>query len=386
MRFYAVVAAMWLLVLAVLALAAHVLLPFLLAFLIAYVIDPVISRLARRRIGGRRVPRAAAVLLVYAVLGMVLWISTVTVVPQIYGEVVRALGELRDVLARLGPDDVRAWAVRIQAYVDRFGLPVELVPGGLRGRPHLTVDLAAVIASVLDDAAAWARTQLGNLVGLSRALVGGLIRSIFFVVLLLMLTAFISMDAPRILEWIANLVPRGARRDWRRLIATIDTGLAGVVRGQLTVCFLNGMFTFIGLVVLQIPFPFALAALATVFYLVPIFGTIISTAPVVLLALTTGGGVSKAVLALGLILAIHGIEAYILNPKIVGDASKIHPVLIVLALVIGEHWFGLVGALLAFPTAGVIAAVFKFLQMKAAEIEARVEPPSMSPPSPPPAT
>jgi predicted PurR-regulated permease PerM len=152
------------------------------------------------------------------------------------------------------------------------------------------------------------------------------------------------------------------------------------------VCLLNGTLTFIGLLVLQIPFPFALAALATVFYLVPIFGTIISTAPVVLLALTSGG-VSKALLALALILAIHALEAYILNPKIIGDASRIHPVLIVLALVIGEHHFGLVGALLAFPAAGFVASIFKFLQAKAAELEPRMTPtlPPPAPPPPPPA-
>jgi putative heme transporter len=155
-----------------------------------------------------------------------------------------------------------------------------------------------------------------------------------------------------------------------------------VVRGQLTVCLLNGVFTFIGLVALSIPFPFALAALATVLYLVPIFGTIISTAPVVLLAMM-GGGPSKALLALGMVLAIHGLEAYVLNPKIVGDASRIHPVLIVLALVIGEHHFGLVGALLAFPAAGLVASIFKFMQMKAAELEARANAES-GPPAPPP--
>jgi predicted PurR-regulated permease PerM len=373
-RFYATVAAMWLIVVAVLALAARVLLPFLLAFLIAYVIEPIISRVARQRVRGRAVPRAAAVLLVYVVLGLVLWLAAVTVVPQVYGEVIRGVGDLRRALAGLGPEDIQDWANRIQAYVDRFGLPVELVQGRLGGRPHVSVDLAAVLADALSDMAAWARTQLGNLVGLSRALVGGVIRSIFFIVLLLMLTAFVSMDAPRILAWISNLVPHGARRDWLRLVDAIDHGLAGVVRGQLTVCLLNGALTFIGLVVIDIPFPFALAALATVFYLVPIFGTIISTAPVMLLALTTSG-VSKALVALALILAIHGLEAYVLNPKIIGDASKIHPVLIVLALVIGEHWFGLVGALLAFPTAGVVASVFKFLQMKAAEIELRFDPP-----------
>lgn len=371
-RLWAVVAAMWLVVAFVAFAAARVLLPFELAFLTAYVINPVISGIARRRVRGHQVPRWAAVLLVYAVLGVVLWIFSVTVIPQIYTEVVRGLVVLRDALASLGPEDVQAWAMKIQRFVDRFGVPVELVPGNLRDRPHLTVDLAAVLTAVLTDAAGWARSQLGDVVALSRALLGGAVRTIFFVVLLLMVTAFVSMDAPRIVAWTRTLVPRALRQDWERLLVLVDQGLAGVVRGQLTVCLLNGTLTFIGLLVLQIPFPFALAALATVLYIIPIFGTIISTAPVVVLALA-GGGISKAILALALILLIHGLEAYVLNPKIVGDASRIHPVLIVLALVIGEHWFGLAGALLAFPAASLVASIFKFLHEKAAVLEARAE-------------
>jgi predicted PurR-regulated permease PerM len=380
-RFYAVIAAILITALVIFVAASSVLLPFQLAFLIAYVINPVINGISRRRVAGWLVPRWAAVLLVYVVLGLLLWVSAVTIVPQIYGEVVRGLAELRDVLAGLGPDDARAWARRIQGYLDRFGLPVEVVPGGLGTRPHVTVDLVAVLADMLAGAAVWARTQLGDVLGLSRALLTGVIRGIFFVVLLLMITAFISMDAPRILGWIERTVPRAWRRDYVRLVDLIDRGLAGVVRGQLTVCLLNGVFTLVGLLVLQIPFPFALAALATVLYVLPIFGTIIATTPVVLLALI-GGGPSKAVLALVMILAIHGLEAYVLNPKIVGDASKIHPVLIVLALVIGEHYFGLVGALLAFPTASLVASVFKFMLLKAAELEARAEA-SAPPPAPP---
>jgi putative heme transporter len=382
-RFYAVVVAMWLVILAVFVVSARVLLPFELAFLFAYVIHPVISAIARQRIAGRKVPRWAAVLLVYAALAGLLWFAAISIIPQVYTEVVRGLAEARDALGRLDAGEVNRWARRIQTYVDRYGVPVELVPGAYGTRPHVTVDLAAVLADSLSDATTWLRTQLGDVVGLSRALLGGVIRSIFFVVLLLMITAFVSMDAPRILGWAEQLVPRVWRADLERLLAEIDRTLAGVVRGQLTVCFLNGTLTLIGLLVLRIPFPFALAALATVLYLLPIFGTIISTAPVVLLALASGGP-SKAVLALGLILGIHGLEAYVLNPKILGDAARIHPVLIVLALVVGEHYFGLVGALLAFPTAGIVASVFKFMQWKARQLEARIDSTAAPPPAPPP--
>jgi predicted PurR-regulated permease PerM len=132
----------------------------------------------------------------------------------------------------------------------------------------------------------------------------------------------------------------------------------------------NGVLTLIGLLVLRIPFAFALSALATLLYVVPIFGTILSSIPIVLLALTAGG-IGKGLLALAWILVIHALEAYVLNPKIMGNASRIHPVLIVLALVIGERSWGIVGALLAVPVASVVVAVFRFLQRKIAELEER---------------
>ena len=106
-----------------------------------------------------------------------------------------------------------------------------------------------------------------------------------------MLTAFISMDAPRIVRFTESLVPASWRGDLRRLLHGIDTGLAGVVRGQLTIMLVNGTLTLVGLLVLRVPFAFALSALATLLYVVPIFGTILSSVPIVLIALTAGGAV-----------------------------------------------------------------------------------------------
>jgi predicted PurR-regulated permease PerM len=125
---------------------------------------------------------------------------------------------------------------------------------------------------------------------------------------------------------------------------------------------INGALTFIGLFLLQVPFAFALSFLATVFYVVPIFGTILSSVPIVLLALTVSLG--KGLAALAWILVIHALETYVLNPKIMGDAARIHPVLIVLAIVVGERTAGIVGALLAVPFMSVFVAVFKFLHRK----------------------
>jgi predicted PurR-regulated permease PerM len=54
-----------------------------------------------------------------------------------------------------------------------------------------------------------------------------------------------------------------------------------------------------------------------------------------------------------------------LNPKIIGTAAKIHPVLVIFALVVGEHSYGLTGALLAVPVASIVQVLFLFFRRKA---------------------
>jgi predicted PurR-regulated permease PerM len=361
----------WVLIAGILLFAWEVLLPFVLAALAAYVIDPVIERLTHRHVGGRRIPRAAAVVLVYLVLSAGVYVLAVSVAPQIYREAVRGLVELRDFLSGLGPEKVDTWAHAIDRFMQRYGIPVDVLPGEPRvPGPRLRVDLAAGIADAIRETSAQLRARLGDVVALSRMLLAGTFKTIFFFILLFMLTAFISMDAPRIVAFAESLVPVAWRGDFRRLLRGIDTGLSGVVRGQLTIMVVNGMLTLIGLLVLKIPFAFALAALATILYVVPLFGTILSSIPIVLLA-TTAGGLPKGLLALGWILVIHALESYVFNPKIMGDAARIHPVLIVLALVLGERSAGIVGALLAVPVASVFVAIFRFLHRRLAELDER---------------
>ena len=64
------------------------------------------------------------------------------------------------------------------------------------------------------------------------------------------------------------------------------------------------------------------------------------------------------------ITGIHLIEANVLNPKIIGTAAKIHPVLVIFALFFGEAGYGLVGALLAVPILSAISVIFMYFYRK----------------------
>jgi predicted PurR-regulated permease PerM len=178
-----------------------------------------------------------------------------------------------------------------------------------------------------------------------------------------MLTAFLSMDRERIERFFFTLVPPEYSNAYRTVTAGMSIGLAGVVRGQVTICLTNGVFTFVGLWMLGVKLPLLLAMIATVFSLIPVFGSILSTIPIVAIALTDS--LTKGVFALVWIIGIHLVEANLLNPKIMGDAAKIHPVIVVFALIVGEQTAGLMGALFAVPIASVVLTLFKFLHMRA---------------------
>ena len=193
----------------------------------------------------------------------------------------------------------------------------------------------------------------------ARGIVFTIIGSTYQFVLILMLTAFIVIDRRRISEFFATLPPPNRRAQYESLMGYIDRGLAGVIRGQLLICLVNGVLTGVGLHFLGVPYATLLAFVAGVFSLIPVFGTIASSIPIVLVALATKG-MTAGIFALGWITIVHLLEANVFNPIIMGSSAEMHPVIIIFALLAGESAFGVWGALLAVPAASIVQACFKF--------------------------
>ena len=167
-----------------------------------------------------------------------------------------------------------------------------------------------------------------------------------------------------------------------RLLSRLNQGLSGVIRGQIAICLINAVLTGIGLVLLDVKFALLLAVFAGFGSLIPIFGTIISSVPALLIALTQGFG--TMVLLLLWILAIHFVEANVLQPKIMGTTARIHPVVIILALLAGEHAHGILGALVAVPMASVLQSLLLFGREEYSRVVTPQEPPpDVESPEPP---
>ena len=87
-----------------------------------------------------------------------------------------------------------------------------------------------------------------------------------------MVAAFIIIDHELIINYLLNLFPKRFKVRLEQFLQTLHEGLAGVVRGQLIICLVNGLLTGIGLFVLDIKFALTLSMVVTVCSLIPIFG------------------------------------------------------------------------------------------------------------------
>jgi predicted PurR-regulated permease PerM len=194
-----------------------------------------------------------------------------------------------------------------------------------------------------------------------QALVMGVAGFLTSFVLTFMIAAFILVDIERVKRFVRSLVPHESRPGFDELWKGMDKGLGGVVRGQLLICLVNGVLTFLGLVIFDVKYSILLGIMAGMFSLIPIFGTILSSIPIIAIAMVSGDQGMEIGPALGIlawIIGIHLLEANVLNPKIIGDSAHIHPVIVVFALLAGEHMYGLVGALLAIPVTSMVQTMF----------------------------
>jgi len=196
----------------------------------------------------------------------------------------------------------------------------------------------------------------------------GVVSLIFAVFIVLMAAAYSLIDAPAVRGFVERAVPARRQEDLQELLGLLDQGLRGVVRGQVTVCLVNGVLSFVGFAIFVPDYAFVLALVAGVLSFIPVLGSIISSIPAVLVGLAVS--LHTALMVLLWILGIHFLEAYILNPKIISREARLHPVITILAVVAGERVFGIPGAFLAVPTAAVLKALITFAYRRYAGVTA----------------
>lgn len=242
-----------------------------------------------------------------------------------------------------------------------------------RGRFRVT----ELLADGVEKFVSYVERNAAEFVKLGQTIVARAARGIFMTFMVLMVAGYLMQTHESVLGFFRSLAPPLHRQSFARLLSRMDRGLAGVVRGQLIICVVNGLLSALGFWLLDLKYWPILALVAAAMSIIPIFGAILSTVPAVLIALTQD--LWTAIWVTVWIVGIHQVEANLLNPKIIGAAAKIHPVPVVFSLVVGEHFFGIWGAILAVPVLSLTQSVFTHFRLALPDA-----PPDSLPPLAPP--
>ena len=171
------------------------------------------------------------------------------------------------------------------------------------------------------------------------------------------ITYYFLADDEFILNKCSLLIPIKKRELVKKIIKDINKLLESYIVGQLLLSLIVGVITFIALILIRVKFPLWLSILNGVFNIIPYFGPIFGAVPVVFIALLESP--TKALWAALAILIIQQVEGNILSPKITGNSTNMHPLVIIILLLIGESFCGFVGMILAVPIGVIIKVIYE---------------------------
>jgi len=387
-----------------------VVLPFVLGVAVAYVLAPIVSMLSSAPVGRSwRAPRWLAIVVVYLGLLTAFGVFFTLFLPRLSSDFARLFREAPTFLQRVKrqyvpradawleqnfprdedpstatpPEElveprperkIRVTEVKPGQYeISLESLQLEVDPTG-RGRyivgPRSDADEKRTrLTEMLTQAARAGENELRGIIAYGQRFLGVVIKGFAWFILTFMVAAYLLIDIDRVMAFLRSLVPAQHRNALDELLREIDRGLSGIIRGQLIICVVNALLTTVGLLLFRVKYAVLLGMLAGTFSFIPVFGSILSSVPIVAVALASGPqgfSLSTGLGMLGWIVGIHLLEANFLNPKIIGTAAKMHPVVVVFALLVGEESGGLIGALLAVPIASIVQAIFLYFRRRQA--------------------
>lgn len=178
-------------------------------------------------------------------------------------------------------------------------------------------------------------------------------------VLLPFLMYYILRDRDFLVKEVVEYAPVTRRKDIKGLLDELGTMLSGYIRGQLLVCATVGLIIFTGTSLLDIRYPLVLGVLAFLLETIPYAGPILSFIPAFLLACSVSFDLALKVTLFYIFVSF--LENYIIIPKIMGQVTRTHPLVILLGMLLAANWFGLIGMMLAVPAMAALRILVRFI-------------------------
>ena len=254
-------------------------------------------------------------------------------------------------------EEIRERLVPFIANLDQTVEPVlALIESSTGYRPSIDLgDLQTQAPAWVADQ--WPRIQAG-VSGVAEGLLTqgiGILNAILNLTLLPVFVYYLIKEWDRLVAAVDDLVPQAIRPRVRRVAIEVDRRLSAFVRGQLTVSAIMALLYSIGLLLVGIDLAVPVGILSGALFVVPYLGTAVGIVLGLILALMKYGFGVELVWVLVVFGVVQFIEGYLLTPRIVGDSVGLHPLVVMVALIVGGSLLGIWGMLLAIPITAVLS-------------------------------
>jgi predicted PurR-regulated permease PerM len=245
------------------------------------------------------------------------------------------------------------------------------------------------ITSRLEEEAAKLPDRLGGAAGTLRDVGLGIVNSLFALITILVLTAFLLANGRAWTDRALEMRPQEQRERLRRSLDRMGAAVGGYVAGAMTIALIAGVATYIVLLILGVPFRAPLAVIAGLFSLIPLVGATIAAVLIGVVTLFENFPTATIVWAVWAIV-YQQFENHVIQPQIQKRTVNVHPFITIVSVLFGATLLGILGALVAIPVAASIQILFReYVDFRTLTIKPQSpeEPPSGGPPSggPPPA-
>lgn len=305
-----------------------ILTPFLIALVIAYILNPIVLWLQQRKI-----KRIIAVLIIYLVFFGIIFLLLAQFVPVVYSEINRLATQIPR-YTQQAQDLIRDF----NEATDRMQLPESIQDAinlSLRNLEGRLVNALTRVPEITTNVA----------------------RAIFNIVLILILTFYLLKDFGLVKQALHAMVPEKKKTRVRKILHEIDNSLGNYVRGQLLICTIIGVSSYLGLLFLGVEFALILGIIAGITNIIPYFGPFIGAVPAVVVALLTSPALAIKVAIVYTI--IQQVESHLVAPQILGKSMGLHPLIVIMALIAGGQFFGIMGMIVAVPVVAVLRILIR---------------------------
>lgn len=306
--------------------------------ILAYLFNPIINYLQEKNIN-----RMIGVLLLYLGIVCFLLIFALLVIPRSSTEIKGLINNMPGYIERISK-------ITDEIYNKYYSTIGELPPI-FQGVQQVVMENIVGLEHMIMD-------------GL-KSFIGGILKTFSkFVSLVLtpILTFYFLVDKDYFKEKIMGFIPRKNKEEYMKLFLEIDRSMSLFVRGRIIMAAYVGVATAIILLILRIDFALLIGFITGIADIIPYIGPFLGFLPAVFFAYLESP--IKAIWVSILFILIQWVENNILAPKILGDSTGLHPLIVLISIIIGGGIFGVLGMILAVPVVAISIILFRFLSIK----------------------